>query len=159
MKKRQKRKLIKLALTFIKLQLAGNILFYGTLGGSFLFSRLFDWPPILDVAVASILAHILFFIVNKEWIYNKKTSQRKSRQEIRRFILFMGTNYFINLGLIYIFTRFIGVNEFIAQVMAAGFFAVWNFLGFQFWVFETTKHPAITYHSVKKNRKTKDGKK
>lgn len=152
MKKRQKRKILKLVFEFIKLQLAGNILFYGTLGGSFVFNRLFDWPPILDVAVASILAHIIFFMVNKEWIYNKKTSQKKSRQEIRRFILFMGMNYFINLSLIYVFTRFLGVNEFIAQIVAAIFFAIWNFLGFHFWVFETVKHPAITYHSVKNNR-------
>lgn len=151
MKKTQKRSLLKLLVAFIKLQLAGNILFWGTMAGSWLFDTLMNWPPVLNVGVAAIFAHALFFMVNKEWIYDSKENRRKTGQEIRRFILFMTMNYFLNLLLIEIWTL-LGINQYFAQLINAFIFTIWNFLGLHFWVFETQKHHALTYHSVKKHR-------
>lgn len=154
MKIKQKKNLLKLALQFVKLQLAGNILFWGTLGGTFVFKELWGWGTISALATGSLIAHILFFMVNKNWVFDEKRGRKTSR-EIVRFVVFMGLNYFINLGLTEYWTTVPHINVYLAQVLNGFIFTVWNFVGLKLWVFEpeNLKHPALTYHSVKKGHR------
>ncbi len=144
MKQKQKKSLIKLFVEFIKLWLAGNILFWGTYGGYFVLHELAGWSDIPALATASIIAHGLFFVVNKEWVFEEKGNRRKTSDEIRRFIIFMGINYFINLGIVAGLNTYFGITPYIGQFVAAGFFTVWNFIGLRFWVFQETHHHAVT---------------
>jgi putative flippase GtrA len=85
---------------FVKLQLAGNILFWGTLIGSFVFHEMLHWTEFIALVSASIISHILFFIADKEWVFNEGKDRRKTTDEIWRFVVFMGLNFFINLGIV-----------------------------------------------------------
>lgn len=156
MNKRRKKSLIKIAIEFIKLQLAGNILFWVTYAGFFVLHELLGWADLSALATASIVAHLCFFIADKEWVFNDKTGQRKTGVEVVRFILFMGMNYFINLGIIAGLDKYFDVSPYIGQFVAAAFFTVWNFVGLRFWVFQEVHHHAIT---VKKPRKRKNARK
>lgn len=150
MKKKQKKSLIKLAIEFVKLQLAGNILFWGTYIGYFLLHELRNWPDVWALATASIFAHFLFFIANKEWVFDDKTGKRKTSSEIKRFITFMGLNYFINLGIIMGLETYFGITPYIGQFLSGLFFTFWSFIGLRFWVFrEVHRHPGLTLESKK----------
>lgn len=153
MNKRQKKSLIKTAVEFIKLQLAGNILFWVTYAGFFVLHQLLGWADIPALASASVVAHLCFFLADKEWVFNDKTGRRKTGVEITRFILFMGMNYFINLGIVAGLDKYLDVSPYIGQFVAGLFFSVWNFVGLRFWVFQEMRHHAIT---VKKTRKRKN---
>ena len=148
MKTRQKKTLIRRVIEFVKLQLAGNILFWGTYLGYFLSDKLFHKPTIGALAIASLAAHALFFIVSRDWVFNAEGGKKSTRQ-IARFIVFMGVNYFINLGIIYGLQYYFSVSPYIGQFVSAIFFTAWSYVGLRFWVFEPdhVKHPAITYHS------------
>jgi putative flippase GtrA len=123
---------------FIKLQLAGNILFWGTYIGFFVLHELLDMPEISALALASIVAHVLFFIADSEWVF-AKSGERKSRGEITRFIIFMGINYFINLGIITGLSHYFDITPYIGQFIAALFFTFWTFIGLKYWVFRRPK--------------------
>lgn len=157
---------------FIKLQLAGNILFFGTMAGFYIGEKI-GTPHFLNLAVASLLANILFFIVDRDWVF---TSEGKRRQgpALQRFIIFMTFNFFLNLALIELFawllrsggnntivsmlyiiwTAMTGWIEpifgslhhnwefYIAQFLSGMVFAVWSYVGFKFWVFAPVKHHA-----------------
>lgn len=142
---------------FVKLQLAGNILFWGTLIGSFLLHDIFNWSEIAALVTASVTSHFLFFLADKEWVFNENKDGRKSSDEIRRFILFMGMNFFINLAIVtgvdYLLDHnsasldFLGdlnqrfdVNLYISQFVSALFFTFWTFIGLKYWVFRETQH-------------------
>lgn len=152
MNRRQKKSLIKITIDFIKLQLAGNILFWGTYVGYFLLHTLFGWSEVSALASASVVAHLLFFIADKEWVFNDKTGRRKTRSEITRFIIFMGVNYFINLGLITGFRVYFGIDPYIGQFLAGFFFTFWTFIGLRYWVFREMKHHAITVKKPKRGK-------
>lgn len=139
------------AVEFIKLQLAGNILFWGTYLGYFVSDRFFHQPNIGALAVASLAAHCIFFIVSRDWVFDAKGTRKPTRQ-ITRFILFMGLNYFINLGIIFGLEHYAHVSPYIGQFVSGLFFTFWTYFGLKFWVFEPehTRHHAITYHSPKK---------
>lgn len=153
MTEKKKRKLLKYVVEFIKLQLTGNILFWGTYVGLFIFNQLLHWPELTAIAIGSILAHCLFFLVNKEWVFDDKTGKRKTGHEITRFILFMGLNYFINLGIIAGLDRFFGVTPYIGAFIAGLFFSAWNFIGLRFWVFQEMQHHALNTKYVKEGKK------
>lgn len=150
MKKKQKKSLIKTAIEFIKLQIAGNILFWGTYVGFFVLHEVFHWHSVVALASASIVAHGLFFIADKEWVFSDKTGKRKTGDEITRFIMFMGLNYFINLGIITGLEHYFGISPYIGQFIAGFFFTAWTFIGLRYWVFhEAKRQPAITIHTPK----------
>jgi putative flippase GtrA len=124
------------------LQLAGNILFWGTYFGFFVFHQLFSWTEIAALATASVIAHVLYFIVDREWVFDDKGKRRKTSSELIRFVLFMGLNYFINLGIIYVLLHYFDLTPYIGQFIAAGFFTVWSYFGLKFWVFRQATHSA-----------------
>jgi putative flippase GtrA len=150
MNKRQKKSIIKLVIEFIKLQLAGNILFWGTYAGFFVFNALLGWKEIVALATASIIAHALFFLADKEWVFNDKTGKRKTSGEVVRFLMFMGLNYFINIGIIEGVRVYFGISPYIGQFIAGWFFTFWTFIGLRYWVFREMRHQAITVHRVKR---------
>lgn len=142
------------ALQFIKLQLAGNILFIGTLGGVAIADKVLRIDPFIGLVTGSALAHVLFFYVNKNWIFDDSVNSR-SNGEVPRFVLFMTFNFFLNLFLVEIATSLIlkhmselaAYSYYIGVVSAALFFAVWSFLGLKFWVFRQSKrHAAVSRH-------------
>lgn len=153
MEKIKRQLTLKNLIQFIKLQLAGNILFWGTLIGSFIFHDVLHWGELVALIVASIIAHSLFFIADKEWVFNDTKTARKSNQEVTRFILFMGLNFVINIIIVtavdtYLdsgaidlkffeqINRDIDVNLYLAQFVSALFFTFWTFIGLKYWVFK-----------------------
>lgn len=149
MRQKQKKHILKLVVQFIKLQLAGNVLFWGTYIGFFIFDQVLNWPELIGLATASVIAHILFFIIDKEWVFADKSGRRKTSGEVARFIAFMGFNYFLNLGIIEGLSVYFDLSPYYGQFVAAAFFTLWNYAGLKFWVFQVPEHHAITIKKTK----------
>ena len=156
MSKKQKKKFWKAVIQFIKLQIAGNILFWGTYLGFAIGHELLGWNSAYSMAVGSLLAHVLFFIVDKNWVFRERTGKHKTGQQIVRFILFMGLNFFINLGITLGLEKYFDITPYIGQFIAAIFFAFWSYLGLKFWVFRSgqhVRHQALTVVTSKTKEK------
>lgn len=149
-----------LVLEFIRLQIAGNILFLGTMLGFYIGERILHAPALTSLIVASILANILFFIADRDWVFTAE-GVRKSPGQVKRFIVFMAFNFVCNIILIELLAQaighmsevFIGYERYAAQCVAALFFSVWTYLGLKFWVFAPLKHyrhQALTIRPVRK---------
>lgn len=144
MEKLKKQFTLQNLIEFIKLQLAGNILFWGTYLGFFLLYEIAGWAELLALSVASIIAHALFFVANSEWVFDEHGERKKTSGELTRFVLFMGLNYFINLGIIYALSHYLGITPYIGQFISAMFFTLWNFVGLKYWVFrEANTHASL----------------
>jgi putative flippase GtrA len=135
MEKIKKQFTLKNLIQFIKLQLAGNILFWGTYIGFFLLYEFAHWSQTAALATASIIAHTAFFIVDKKWVFHEHEGRRKTRVELFRFIAFMGLNYFINLGIITGLSVYFDITPYVGQFISALFFTFWTFIGLKYWVF------------------------
>lgn len=152
-KKPQKKRLLRLAVDFFKLQLAGNVLFWGTYVGYWVFNNMLHWGELSSLLVASLIAHILFFVVDKEWVFADKTGRRKTSSEIVRFLAFMGFNYALNITIIELLSVYAGIKPEFGQFISAAFFTAWSFLGLRFWVFQEPQHQAITVKGVRNVRR------
>ncbi len=165
----KKRKPLKALFEFIRLQLAGNILFFGTLGGVFVADTILQIHSMIGLVVGSALAHVVFFIVNRKWVFNTDETGQHTLPEVIRFIAFMTFNFFLNILLvelgrllfIQVAPAYAEFEYYAGVLMASAFFVVWSFIGLKFWVFapapvkrhaRTTRHHALTYE--KKRRRT-----
>lgn len=144
MEKIKKQFTLKNLIQFIKLQLAGNILFWGTYIGFFLLHEVATWEEIWALATASIIAHTAFFIVDKKWVFHEHEGRRKTHTELARFVVFMGVNYFINLGIITGLSLYFDISPYIGQFIAAMFFTFWTFIGLKYWVFRKPRRTRKT---------------
>ncbi len=155
MEKLKKQFTLQNLIEFIKLQLAGNILFWGTYLGFFLLYEVANWTEIASLALASIVAHALFFFVNSEWVFDENGKRRKTSGELTRFVAFMGLNYFINLGIIYALSHYLDITPYIGQFISAMFFTVWTFVGLKYWVFrEAHRHVSLRTKGKKNDKRT-----
>lgn len=156
MRKNQKKKWWRLVLEFVKLQLAGNVLFWGTYLGYALGHEFLHWDSTLSMTIGSLSAHVLFFIIDKNWVFSTKTGKKKTQEEIIKFIIFMGLNFFINLGITLGLERYFGITPYIGQFIAGVFFAVWSYLGLKFWVFSSGQHAAHHHGLTVETSKSKE---
>lgn len=123
-KKSKKQFSIQLIWEFIKLQLASNILFFGTLFGFYAGDKILHLPQLYALIIASILAHILFFIVDLEWVFTSDGKQRSGRA-MRRFIIFMTFNFFLNIALVEFFGWLLRSTP--ESSLTGSLFTIWHF--------------------------------
>lgn len=152
MPKKQKSHRLKTFIEFLKVQVAGNVLFWVTYASYFVFDELASIPYPISFIMATITGNIVFFMLDRQWIYNSHNGKRKSSQEIMRFVIFMVVNFFLNIFIVQALNDYMGISPYIGQFIAAAFFTVWTFLGLHFWVFhpDHTRHPALTYQRRKR---------
>ena len=85
------------------------------------------------------------FILERYWVFNS-TKKRKTTEVSWKYIVLTAfnflLNYFILKGL-----QDIGITVAIGQFFSSGFFTVWNYLWYRFWVFqEPPKKRRIRHH-------------
>lgn len=122
---------------------------YMVAGGAFFWSgylmfALLDGVFGLPLFIAKQLANITGLTVNyfleDQWVFKKKRSRRSyDKRRGWRYVLIMivnfGIDYLIVAGL-----KEVGISPYLGQFVSAGFFTVWNFLWFKYWVF--AHHPS-----------------
>lgn len=150
-KKTKRSSRFRLFIQFVKVNIAGNVLFWTTYLCFPLFYEVFGWERMLSLVVASLIGNVLFFIIDKEWVFNTSKSARKTRAEVVKFIVFMTLNFFINIAIVEGLARYLDITPYIGQIVSALFFSVWNFIGLKFWVFQDTHHHAYTFRKIVRN--------
>lgn len=157
MTKRKKQTWVDILIEFLKAQVAGNVLFFSTMFGFFVGDKLLHAPEIPTLIASSVVANVIFFIINRELVFTSG-GKRRSVNEVYRFIALMTFNMFIYTGLTSLIATGIGLTFtegaahehrfYLAQIAAAMVFSVWTYVGLKFWVFAApaTKHRLRTSH-------------
>ncbi len=135
-------------LEFIKLQIAGNIPFWGTYFLFALLDKVFYAQTTPALFVSTIAAYTLFFVVNDWWVFNKSRSQRKKTTNIWRFIIFMSITALLTFNITIQLDEIFGISPYIGQFISAGISISWTFIGLKFWVFA----PAKKHRNIKQQK-------
>lgn len=135
----RKKKFIELFIEFLKLQLAGNIPFWGT----YLLFALFDQVMAVDafssLLVATVIANVLFFVVDDRWVFKNSRKHRKTATEVWRFIAFMSVSSLFTFNITWQLYQLLGITPYIGQFISAVISTLLTFIGLRFWVFAPTR--------------------
>lgn len=124
-----------LGVQFIKLQIAGNIPFWGTYLLFALFDKVFYVDVVLALFVATILANGVFFIVGDRWVFATTRSKRKTASELLKFVVFTSFTAVLSFFITWQMHEILAVTPYIGQFITAAFMMFVTFVGLRFWVF------------------------
>jgi len=119
---------------FLMYMVGGSVYFWsGYVVFAFCYSGLhWDWLP--AKMMADVIGWTLYYLIQRYWAFNRKALAHHEGQTISKFglvsILNLGLDYLIIAGL-----KALGVSPYIGFFISSGFFTVWNFAWYRFWVF------------------------
>jgi putative flippase GtrA len=92
----------------------------------------------------------LNFLMQRYWVFRTKR-QAKIAFTAGRYIIYTVLNAFLLNYLILLGLRdYVGIKPEIGQFIASGFFTVWNYVWYKYWVFPEGIHPAAERPRLKK---------
>lgn len=147
--------LIQLLTQFAKLQLAGNIPFWGTYLGFMLLDKVFHMPEFQALAIATVIANVLFFIVDDKWVFADTNGRHGSKYEAVKFAVFISISAIVVFAITNALSHFGGISPYIGQFISAGISTIWTFAGLRFWVFAPPRHHGLFSHTKTTRRSKK----
>ncbi len=140
----------RLAIQFAEYMIAGGVWFWS---GYILIVVLEDplglfWANFIGNAVGISLN----FLLEKYWVFRAKPGQKRETKlgvMAGRYLIYTALNAFIlNYLILYGLEHYFGLKPAIGQFISSGFFTVWNYLWYKYWVFNNHPHdpPRKTRH-------------
>lgn len=94
----------------------------------------FGWDWLYAKILADIIGWTLNYLVQRYWAFNHPSLKGREAATVSRFaaitVLNLVIDYLIIWGL-----KAIGISPYIGFFISSGFFTVWNYLWYRFWVF------------------------
>jgi putative flippase GtrA len=119
---------------FLEYLVGGGLYFVSGYAFFALFYSVFGWNWWQSKIVADIIGWTLNYLVQRYWAFQNKNFKKHEAQNRERYIVFCAVNilldYLIIGGL-----QMIGISPYYGMFIAAGYFTIWNYLGYRFWVF------------------------
>jgi len=119
---------------FLEYMVGGSVYFWsGYIVFAFCYSGLgWDWLP--AKIGADIVGWTLNYLVQRYWAFNNPQLKHQEERTLGRYafitLLNLGLDYLIIAGL-----KAMGISPYVGFFISAGFFTVWNYAWYRFWVF------------------------
>lgn len=130
-KKSPKRKSI---LQFVEYMISGGAYFWVGYGAFAYFWSVLHWSLWWATITSNVIGWSVNYILQRFWVFNNKSLKGHQTQVTSRYITItlvdFVLNYFILYGL-----RQVGISPYIGQFISSGFFTIWNYLWYKYWVF------------------------
>ncbi len=134
MKFRIKKKQVREVKRFTEYMISGGAYFwsgyltffiiYTVLRGSFFWAK----------SISTLVGWTVNYLLQRYWVFNNPKLKKHQTEVTGRYILITLVNfvldYFIVFGLLKA-----GISPYIGQFVSSGFFTVWNYLWYKYWVF------------------------
>lgn len=135
----------KLLIQFAEYMVAGGAFFWTGYLVFFICDQWFGFNLWWAKQTANVSGWTVNFMLQRYWVFKNPHLKGHLGQVSGRYIVItlvdFVMDYFIILGL-----KSIGITPYIGQFVSAGFFTVWNYLWYRFWVFPqrlpSPRHPA-----------------
>ena len=81
------------------------------------------------------------YLLQRYWVFNSDKLKDKQTQVTGRYIALTALNFILDY-LIVRGLKSLGLTPYLGQFVSAGFFTVWNYLWYKFWVFQGSPQKA-----------------
>jgi putative flippase GtrA len=130
----KKSKRSKVVIQFIEYMISGGVYFwvgYGILNYLYYAAH---WSLWWSTILSNVMGWTANFILQRFWVFNNQSLKGHQTQVTTRYIFItlvdFVMNYYILLAL-----KNVGITPAIGQFVSSGFFTVWNYLWYKYWVF------------------------
>ncbi len=130
---------------FVEYMVAGGAYFWTGYLVFFLLDKGLHWNLFAVTMVSSLCGWTVNFMLQRYWVFKNPKSREHMGQTTWRYIIItlvdFGLNYLILYGLNKVHIGSLRINPYIGQFISSGFFTVWNYLWYRYWVFPERYQP------------------
>lgn len=119
---------------FLEYMVGGTVYFWsGYLVFALCYSGL-GWDWLYAKIAADIIGWTLNYLIQRYWAFNNKKLRKAEGRTAGKYALITLLNLLLDYAIIW-GLKALGVSPYIGFFISAGFFTVWNYLWYRFWVF------------------------
>ncbi len=85
-------------------------------------------------SVSTLAGWTVNFILQRYWVFNNPKLKKHQTEVTGRYAVITIVDFIIDYFLV-LWLKNIGITPYIGQFISSGFFTVWNYLWYKFWVF------------------------
>lgn len=119
--------------------ISGGAYFWSGYGAFFVIDKLLHGTFFWAKSVSTLVGWTVNYLLQRYWAFNNPRLKTHQTQVTARYavitIVDFALDFFIVWGLRHVSIFGFTINPYIGQFISAGFFTVWNYLWYRFWVF------------------------
>ena len=118
----------------IRYIVSGGAYFWTGYLAFFAFDKGLHWSLFYAKIVADIVGWIFNYILQRYWVFNNSSLSKLRTTVTSRYLIITAADFLID----YVIVRelkILGLTPYLGQFVSAGFFTVWNYFLYRFWVF------------------------
>lgn len=118
----------------VKYLISGGAYFWSGYAMFFVCDRLLGMDLWWAKLVANLTGWSVNYVLQRYWAFNNPQLKSLRTQVTTRYIIITAVNFVLDY-LIVSSLKALGLTPYLGQFVSAGFFTVWNYLWYKFWVF------------------------
>ena len=112
-----------------------RIVQYLITGGAWFWSGYAMFAFLFSVLIAAyVFGLTVNFILERWWVFRTKNNRREIKKVTGKYVALSIVNLGIDTLIVWGLAQF-GLTPYLGQFVSAGFFTIWNYLWYKFWVF------------------------
>ena len=119
---------------FAKYMAGGGLYFWSGYGVFALFYSGLRWSWLPAKAVADAVGWTLNYLVQRYWAFAPEGKKLSEIEHIARYIIIESVGFVLDY-LIIAWLRHFGITPYVGFFLSAGFFTVWSYAWYRYWVF------------------------
>lgn len=84
--------------------------------------------------VANVVGWLVNYVLQRYWVFNSAKLAKHQTEVTTRYISLTLVNFVLDYFIVYSLQN-IGITPYLGQFVSSGFFTIWNYLWYRFWVF------------------------
>lgn len=105
----------------------------------FLCDRGLGWSLWWAKLIANLSGWTVNYLLQRYWVFNNRRLAKHQTEVTTRYIALTLINFLLDYVIIWVLQAG-GLTPYLGQFVSAGFFTVWNYLWYRFWVFPSHAH-------------------
>ena len=121
----------------IEYSVSGGAYFWSGYLVFFICDHYLGWSLWWAKLAANIVGVTVNYLLERFWVFNRSGHKRAYEEAPFRYLLLTACNFVIDYWIVYGLSK-VGISPYLGQFGSAGFFWVWNWLWYKYWVFGGT---------------------
>jgi len=107
--------------------------------------QVFGWSLWWAKLAANLVGITINFILERVWVFDRGRRNKRLTIVTERYLILTLINFVIDYLIVRVLKDQFGISPYIGQFVSAGFFWMWNYLWYKYWVFAAARRTRKGY--------------
>ena len=124
----------RLVIQFIEYMISGGAYFWIGYAAFALFWSGLHWSLWWATITSNVIGWTVNYVLQRFWVFRNPHRKESATSVTGRYIFITLVDFVLNYFILFSLRK-VGITPYIGQFISSGFFTVWNYLWYRFWVF------------------------